>query len=305
MQVLTRTGIAMDTLVMLRVDSALPPADVEEALDRALGWFATVEVACSRFDPASELSHLCAHPGERIHVGSILSEAVAFALNVARATNGAFDPTIGFRQQQRGFLRSYRTGRVEAEPAGLEGGSGDYRDVVIDRRDGTILLRRPLLLDLGAVAKGLAIDLAVHELAGFERRAVEAGGDLCVGGRPPPWRIGIPDPARPETLLGTIALQDGAVCTSGGYERPAGEGNEHHLLNPRTGRSPRGLASATVVAPGALVADALATAAFVLGPAAGLRLLEGQHVDGLLVTPGGELRMTPAFVEHQSWDPFG
>ena len=65
----------------------------------------------------------------------------------------------------------------------------------------------------------------------------------------------------------------------------AGDGGEHHILDPRSGCSPKGVASTTVIAPHAMMADALATAAFVLGPEEGLDLLERAGVEGLIVTP--------------------
>jgi thiamine biosynthesis lipoprotein len=86
-----------------------------------------------------------------------------------------------------------------------------------------------------------------------------------------------------------------AVCTSGGYERPAALESEHHLLDPRTGHSPRGALGVTVIASTALVADALATAAFVLGPARGLRLLEEQGLAGLIVASDGRRETTRIF----------
>ena len=102
-----------------------------------------------------------------------------------------------------------------------------------------------------------------------------------------------------------MRVSDKAVCTSGDYERvvvPSPRGgcpeadrarrataeSEHHILDPRTGASPSGVASVTVVGPNALLADALATAAFVLGPAEGLRLLERHGVEGLILTPALE-----------------
>jgi thiamine biosynthesis lipoprotein len=79
------------------------------------------------------------------------------------------------------------------------------------------------------------------------------------------------------------------VCTSGDYERRSESiAGEHHIVDPRTRASPRVAASATVSAPTAMVADALATAAFVLGPDHGIALLERQGVDGLIVTPSLE-----------------
>ena len=85
-------------------------------------------------------------------------------------------------------------------------------------------------------------------------------------------------------------MSDAAVCTSGDYERtvPAADGGGHHILDPRSGASPDAVASVTVVAPTAMAADALATAAFVLGPREGLRLLERQGVEGLILTPALE-----------------
>jgi thiamine biosynthesis lipoprotein len=86
------------------------------------------------------------------------------------------------------------------------------------------------------------------------------------------------------------------VCTSGDYERPARVGGgEHHLLDPRSGQSPRELVSCTVVAPSAIAADALSTAAFVAGPKAGVRLLEEQGVGGLLVGRDLTRHMTAGF----------
>ncbi len=296
---ITSTDVAMDTLVTVRVDTARPRADALAALDRALLWFIEVETICSRFDPASELVALSRQTGIETPVSPLLFEAVAFAIEVASLTGGAFDPTIGAAQQQRGFNRHYVPGKQSPEVLKLAE-PATFRDVRLDRRAGTVLLRRPLLLDLGAVAKGLAIDLAAKELAGFERYAVDAGGDVYAGAASPeatPWRIGVRHPQNMNALLQTIQIRNASACTSGGYERPAHLSGEHHLLDPRTGRSPRRLSSVTVVAPTAMVADALATAVFVLGPNRGLRLLRQQRADGLLLHASGEMSMTPGFEE--------
>jgi len=172
-----------------------------------------------------------------------------------------------------------------------------FRDVQVDAVDRTITLSRPLTLDLGAVAKGLAIDMAARELDRFHHFAVDAGGDLFVGGRNAsgaPWSVGIRHPRSDGQLLARLRVSDHAVCTSGDYERTGAAGaGEHHILDPRTGRSPQAVASVTVVAPTALVADALATAAFVLGPEDGRRFLERHGVDGVIVTSELELVATP------------
>ncbi len=274
------TDAVMGTIVSIEVDA--PHATARNAFE----WFRLVEAHCSRFDPASELRRLQA--GKRTPASPVLFEAVRFALMVAEETGGAFDPTVGGRMSARGFNRHYLTGEVTDAP-----GSGDdisFRDVEIDERDHTILLRRPLTLDLGAVAKGLAVDAAARELRPFRNFAIDAGGDLYLSGcnrRGEPWSAGIRHPRLRGELVDRLRVSDRAVCTSGAYERGG------HILDPRRGEAANGIASATVVAPGAMLADALATAAFVLDPHEGICLLTRMGVEGLIVTAGLELLRTP------------
>jgi len=248
----------MGTLVTIEV--VRTDAGMDAAMDRAFGWFHEVEARCSRFDERSELRQLAHDPAP---VSAILFEAIRFALTVAQESDGAFDPTVG---------------RDDAT----------WQDVELDPDRRTIRLLRPLTLDLGAVAKGMAVDLAAKELAPFRDFVIDAGGDLYLGGSNPqgqPWSVGIRHPRRDGELIESLLVSDQAVCTSGDYERG------RHILDPRTGVPPD-VASVTVVAPGAMAADALATAAFVMGPNAGLRFLDRMGVAGLIVTPDLSLHET-------------
>jgi thiamine biosynthesis lipoprotein len=285
----------MDTWIGVQVVSAAAAAEVESAVYRALEWVGAVERATSRFEPESEVSRLARRPGERVRVSALLLEATDFALRLARLTGGSFDPTIGALLERRGFARSYRTGQTI--DTGTSSGAASYRDVSLDRRSQTIRQRRPLTLDLGAVAKGLAIDLVARELVaqGLLDFSVEAGGDVYARGRNAaglPWQIGIQDPRDASRLLCTVPVSEGAVCTSGDYERSAADGTPH-ILDARTGEPSRErLASASVLAPTAMAADGLSTAAMLLGPRRGLRLLEQQGVAGLLVEADGTTHVT-------------
>ncbi len=160
----------------------------------------------------------------------------------------------------------------------------------------------PLILDLGAVAKGFAIDLAARELDVFADFAVEAGGDMYVKGRNAmgaPWQIGIRHPRDDGELIARVHLSNAAICTSGDYERrtPSADSG-HHLVNPASGHSPAAIASVTVIAPTAMAADALSTAAFVLGPQEGLQFLIEQGVEGLIISPTLEQQMTREFTRY-------
>lgn len=287
-----RSAVFMDTTVTIEVAAASEERAALDAIERAFGWFERVEGVCSRFEAGSELSAVNASAGQPVRVSRVLVEPLAFALALAEETDGAFDPTVGGALLAAGFDRNYRTG--ERAPAGAS--KGTFRDVEIDRAAGTVTLRRPLVLDLGAVAKGFAADLAGRELAGFERVAVSAGGDVLV--RAPeaePFEVGIQHPRDPEALLAVLSLREGAVCTSGDYVRSGERG--HHLLDGRSRTSAAGVVSVSVVAPSAMLADGLSTAAFALGVERGLELLVANEVEGLIVTSDLECRATDGFYE--------
>ncbi len=272
----------MGTLVTIQVVRE----GAESAVDVAFGWFREIEARCTRFRADSELMQLTQHIGRPVAASPILFEAMRFALLVAQETGGAFDPTVGHRMAARGFDQDYRG----ADPVGSAFAPDDaasFRDIEIDADRRTITLHRPLTPDLGAVAKGLAVDLAARELAPFEDFAIDAGGDLYLGGVSPsgaPWSVGIRHPRRDRGLIDWLSVSNQAVCTSGDYERRTPTGDGHHILDPRTGASGEAAASVTVVAHDAMLADALATAAFVLGPAEGIQLLHRMGVDGLILT---------------------
>ncbi len=289
-RVFTHTFTIMDTTVTFEVVGRDPRRafDPAPAIVRAAEWFRRVEASCSRFDPASEVSRLAARPGVAVAASPVLIEAVRFALAVASESGGAFDPTIGADLEHRGFDREYRSGAAVASGIAPDP-HGSYRDVQVDAARGTIAIARPLLLDLGGVAKGLAVDLAARELQPFEDFAIDAGGDLYLSGRnadDEPWAIGVPNPRARGALIERLRVSNAAVCTSGDYARRTAGG--HHLIDPRTRQTAVEAASVTVVAPSAMVADALGTAAFVLGPIEGRRFLERQGVEGLIVTPALE-----------------
>ncbi len=273
----------------------------ELAIERAFAWFDRVESVCSRFDAGSELRRLCATRGVDVEVSPMLFEAIRFAVAVAEETHGAFDTTVGARMEARGFNRDYRDGAVvgsgvsDEEPV-------SYRDVVLNESARSIRLERALVLDLGAVAKGLAIDMAVQELRSLANFVVDAGGDLYCGGHntaEQPWTVGIRHPRESHALLTRVTLTDAALCTSGDYERRVADDDagEHHVLDPITGASPRDVISASVIAPTAMVADALGTAAFVLGCTDGVALLKRHELRACLVDAQLVRHTTPDWID--------
>jgi FAD:protein FMN transferase len=148
--------------------------------------------------------------------------------------------------------------------------------------------------DPSGYVKGWAIERAAGMLtaAGSAEHSVNGGGDVqCVGerSRGQPWRIGIAHPLRPGTLALVVTGRDFAVATSGVAERGA------HIINPHTGLPASGLASITVVGAGLALADAYATAAFAMGPAARDWLETLPGFEALAITPQGAAWQTTGF----------
>jgi thiamine biosynthesis lipoprotein len=118
-----------------------------------------------------------------------------------------------------------------------------------------------------------------------------------------PWRIGIQHPRQPKTVLETVQVQNRAVVTSGDYERFFEEDGirYHHIFNPRNGLPARGCQSVTIVTDSVALGDALATAVFVLGPEAGLRLLTRYpQTEGMIVAADGTLHTSAGWSNYQA-----
>jgi thiamine biosynthesis lipoprotein len=288
-------ALHMDTIVQIKVISSQAADQIELSIARAFAAFRFVEDTCSRFDSQSEVRRLSSTVGIPVQVSPILFETIHFAWEIAHLTAGVFDPTIGHVLEKHGFVRNYLTGEeIAVNPVLSE--SVNYQDIVLDEEQKTILLCKPLVLDLGAVAKGLAIDLAKKELSDFEGYMIDAGGDIYVGGlneRDELWNIGIRNPLQKDSAICTLQLSDAAICTSGRYERLSPKiAQGHHLIDPRIGLSSDEIYSFTVVAPFAMMADAFSTAAFILGHEKGLAQLESVGIDGLCVSSDLALYMT-------------
>ncbi len=289
------TMFLMGTLVEI---VAYPDSQqVRDAVGRAFRRMEKVEALADLKAPDSPLASL--RRGEDADLPYELLQVLSVALDVARKSGGAFDPTMGELVALWGFDRNEPNvpGSFQISEAM---GSVGYERLSVDGVRVRVF-GKPVWLELGGIAKGYAVDEAVRVLreSGVRAGIVNAGGDLRAFGEKPGgkrWRIGVQDPDDPQGLLGVLSLKDGSVATSGDYERyfEVDDIRYHHILDPNTGRPSRsGIRSTTVVASECVLADALATAAFVLGPDRGRELFEGQNgVEGILVIEDGQILKT-------------
>ena len=235
-----------------------------------------------------------------VRISDELFQLVARAQEFSRLTGGAFDITYA----SAGALYDYREGRLPDDISLARAVQAiGWRHLQLDPMTPALHFTRPgVRIDLGGFAKGHAVDRCIALLLrhGIRHAIVSAGGDSRVLGdrRGRPWTIAIRDPRCPEGVVALLPLQDVAVSTSGDYERFfVRDGvRHHHLLDPRTGRSPLHVRSVTVVAPDGLTAEALGKAVFVLGVERGLRLVEQQSdCDAVVIDADGQLHCTPGF----------
>ena len=281
----------MGTAVECQAFHALPER-ARQAVEAAFAAVEQVDRDVSLYRPESDVGRLNRMAGRHdIAVRESTAVVLQESLGVGRKSRGALDVTITPLLNQWGFysVRQEAPGSRQLDAALA---LVDYRRVHFDDVKGTVrLTRRGMQVDFGGVAKGYAVDQAVEalQLHGVHQGMVNAGGDLRLLGRHPdgyPWVVGVQHPLAPARLLLALSLDDGAVATSGNYLRyRVYNGRRYgHLLHPQRGYPADTALSLTVVAPTAMRADALATAALVMGRD-GLAWLRGQaDVEAVMVT---------------------
>jgi thiamine biosynthesis lipoprotein len=287
----------MGTVVEITVSGASEKT-ARAAMSEAFDAMGRVDRDFSWSNPAGELARLNSSASGRAQkVVPEMLRVLEEALEIAEASGGAFDPTIGPLAR----LWNFEGGGVVPGDEAIASAMAKvgFMNLDLDPESSEVGFRVDgMQVDLGGIAKGLAIDLAAGVLMGHGVRSaiVDAGGDLRLIGAGPGrdfWRIGVQDPRDASRMLLSLDLAGVSVATSGDYERffERDGVRYHHLLDPATGRPARGCRSVTVVAPTALEADACATAAFVLGPERGVRFLRSRPgVRGLVVAADGALR---------------
>jgi thiamine biosynthesis lipoprotein len=224
---------------------------------------------------------------------------VKAALEISRKTDGAFDVTVAPLVDLWGFFGD-SPGLPEPDEI-REALSLVGHDRIALENGALIKVAEGTRIDLGAIAKGHAVAEGLEVLVqhGIESALIDAGGDIYSLGRRGDalWKVGIRSP-RDEELLGYIEVEDLAVMGSGDYERFFMKDGVryHHIIDPETGYPARGLTGITVACPDPMLADAWATALFVLGPERGLEIVESEpDLETIMVTPSGEVLASSGF----------
>jgi thiamine biosynthesis lipoprotein len=252
------------------------PGAVELA-DRALNVIDVLEAQLSIYRDDSEVSRLNATAHDRaVPVEAALFDLICRAVEISRATAGAYDVTSGALSEAWGFVRGPKRIPDPETLADARSRTGRHH-LTLDPRARTVAFDRPgVTLNFGSIGKGHAIDRAVAVIRNhwWPTSALVHGGQssLYAAGSPPGyfgdrWEISLRNPFDPANPLGTIRLRNRGLGTSGAaFQNFVVDGQVYgHILDPRTGRPGQGPASVTVLAPTAAEADALSTAFYLLG----------------------------------------
>jgi len=268
-------------------------ADAEAALGEARASLATVESLMSSWLDDSEISRLnTAAADVEVPLSPQTLDVLRESKRAFELTDGAFDVTC--RPLVELWRNAAKAGKLPSEDELKQARSASAWDLIELRENCAVKRIDTARVDLGGIAKGYAIDRAVDVLRGNELEGglVNVGGDLRCFGSPPTgdrWPVEVRDPSRADALT-TLRLAEGAVCTSGDYERfHEIDGRRYsHIIDPRDGSPADAITSVTVIAPTALKADIWATALSVLGPEGLERLPEAVEAMMLQSTTDGE-----------------
>jgi len=292
--------------VLMGTDIELIASDTDEAkvhaaFDAAIAEMARIENEMSEWKEETPVSMINRKAGlEAVAVPDELFHVISAGQRVSELSEGAFDISwAGMRgvwKFSKGFEKVPTPEEIEKTRPLI-----NYRDIQLDEAKKTVFLKKPgMAIGLGGIAKGYAVDRAMQVMVngGIKNALIKAGGDMRIQGTEDgkPWPIGIQHPRDKKKLLGTLALSNISLSTSGDYEHFFIKDGilYHHIIDPKTGYPARGCQSVSILAPDTMTSDTLSTAVFILGPEKGMALIKSlPGIEGIIVDAQGQVHYSP------------
>jgi len=268
-------------------------------INTAIDEISRIEKIISSWDPMSETSEVNRNSGiKAVKVSKELFDLVKRAIMISKITDGAFD--ISYASMDRiwkfdGTMEEFPSEEKIKKSVEKVG----YQNIVLDEKEQTIFLKiRGMKIGFGGIGKGYAADKAKALLIskGAIAGIINASGDMNTWGKQPngdDWQVAITNPLNKNKAFALLPLRgDIAVVTSGNYEKyVVFNGKRYtHIINPKTGYPSRGVISASVFAPSAELADALATSIFVMGTEVGInRINQLPNIECVIIDDDGNI----------------
>lgn len=270
----------------------------EKFINAAIGEIRRIETMISSWDSLSETSAIIRNAGIKpVNVNKELFDLIARSLKISELTDGAFDISYASMDRIWKFDESMKKLPTEDEIAASVDKVG-YKNIILDPQGQTVFLKhKGMRIGFGALGKGYAADKAKELLIsmGVKNGIINASGDLTTWGNQPDgtsWMVGITNPLNKNKVFSWFPMDDNSVVTSGNYEKYVEfNGKKYtHIIDPRTGWPASGLTSVSIFAPKAELADALATAVFVMGRETGLDFINQlPDIECIIVDENGKI----------------
>ncbi len=284
-----------------RFEITLIAKDSSEAntyIDLAVGEITRIEKLISSWDPASQTSEINRNAGiKSIKVDEELYNLIGRSVEISKLTDGAFD--ISFASMDKIWKYDGSMTEMPSEEAIKQSVAKiGYQNIILDPENFTVFLKlEGMKIGFGGIGKGYAADKAKKLLMekGVSAGIINASGDMNTWGKQPDgefWKVAITNPMDKNKAFALLPLKDNAVVTSGNYEKYVTfNGIRYtHIIDPRTGYPAVGIISATVFAPKAEIADALATSIFVMGKDVGIDFINQlPKIECIVIDEKGEI----------------
>ncbi|MGG8497504.1 FAD:protein FMN transferase [Tenacibaculum sp. TC6] len=267
-------------------------------IDLATGEISRIEKLISSWDSSSQTSRINKNSGiAPVKVDKELFDLIERAINISKLSDGAFDITYASMDKIwkfDGSMKQMPSVATIKESVAKVG----YRNIVLNKTNSTVFLtKKGMKIGFGAIGKGYAADRAKNLLQkkGVKAGIINASGDMNTWGKQPngtDWKVAITNPLNKQKAFALLPILNGAVVTSGNYEKfVMFNGKRYaHIIDPRTGYPSTGIISATVFAPKAELADALATSLFVMGIESGLdRINQLPNIECVIIDEKGNV----------------
>jgi len=267
-------------------------------IDLAVSEIERIERLISSWDASSQTSEINRNAGiQSVKVDKELYTLISRAVEISKLTDGAFDISYASMDRIWKFDGSMSTMPSE-EKIKTSVAKVGYKNIVLDPEGFTVFLKlKGMKIGFGAIGKGYAADKAKKLLMekGSLAGIINASGDMNTWGKQyngEDWKVAITNPMNKNKAFGLLPMKEGAVVTSGNYEKYViFDGKRYsHIIDPRTGYPTKGILSATVFAPKAELADALATSIFVMGIETGLnRINQLPKIECIIIDDAGNI----------------
>ncbi|PXW31401.1 UNVERIFIED_CONTAM: thiamine biosynthesis lipoprotein [Williamsia faeni] len=255
------------------------PDDLKSAITAELD---RIDLMWSRFRDDSTVAEMATTTG-RFPIPSSDQPVIDLHRTLYEVTGGMVTPMVGQTLDDAGYDSTYSLRPAEVIAA------VPLWDDVLAGWQGELDVVRPVLIDIGATGKGFAVDRVARLVRehGFDEFLVDGSGDIRSGDHP--HRIGLEHPTDPTKAIGTVVIENNAICASAGNRRAWADW--HHIVDPRSGGPTREVLATWAIAEDTMTADGLATALFFTSPQ---KLLSHFDFDYVVVRANGTVEHSHA-----------